>query len=197
MGKNHVAKWQSELMVKKGKELKEAANENDIFDFKAQLVTLESQLQSMKTKGFLRSYKSYNPPADLDSKFLRCVSEILEQKLSDISSVQNMEITSLDLKLKLINGLHKEFSHKIYNYYKHPVSTSTPYQQLHDDMLDGNLPDNLVVQLDAIRFTGEGDHPMDKVTAFPRRNTIYTSINARDQIVAKKKPSPYQEEDYN
>ena len=27
-------------MVKKGKELKEAANEDDIFDFKAQLVTL-------------------------------------------------------------------------------------------------------------------------------------------------------------
>ena len=80
-----------------------------------EICVLESQLQSMKTKGFLRSYRSYNPPADLDSKFLRCVSEILEQKLSDISSVQNMEITSLDLKLKLINALHKEFSHKIYN----------------------------------------------------------------------------------
>ena len=76
--------------------------------------------------------------------------------------------------------------------------TSTPYEQLHDQMLEGSLPDNLVIQLDAIRFTGEGDHPLNTVTAFPRRNTVLTNIETVDKlVVAKKKPSPYQEEDYN
>ena len=76
------------------------------------------------------------------------------------------------------------------------MSVSTPYEQLHDDMVDGNLPDNLVVQLNPVTFTGEGDHHLDQVTAFPRRNTVYTSIKARDTIV-KSKPSKYQEEEYN
>ena len=66
-------------------------------------------------------------------------------------------------------------------------------------MLEGSLPDNLVVQLDAIRFTGEGDHPLNTVTAFPRRNTIVTNIKHLEElgVAPKKKHSKYQEEDYN
>ena len=64
-------------------------------------------------------------------------------------------------------------------------------------MIEGNLPDNLVVQLDAVRFTGEGGHPMNEVTAFPRRDTVLLGMKAKDKFVVKNKPSRFQETDYN
>ena len=64
--------------------------------------------------------------------------------------------------------------------------------------MDGKLPANLVIQADAVRFTGEGDHPLNTVTAFPRRNTVISSIYSRDnKHVPVSKPSRHQEEDYN
>ena len=65
-------------------------------------------------------------------------------------------------------------------------------------MMDGKLPDNLVIQLDALRFTGEGDHPPNTVSAFPRTNTVISSIYSKDsKYVPVSKPSRHQEEDYN
>ena len=87
-----------------------------------------------------------------------------------------------------------------------PISCSTPYQQLHEDMAEGKLPDNLVVQLDAVRFTGEGGHPLNEVTAFPRRPTVPTGMSAVKEFMKNRNkkaqptvstPSRYQEEDYN
>ncbi len=35
------------------------------------VVTFEQQLQSLKTRGFLRPYKAYDPPPDLDQRWTR------------------------------------------------------------------------------------------------------------------------------
>ena len=185
-------------------------------------------MASLKTKGFLRSYQSYTPPPDVEDKFVKCLETVFGD--DSLESLKKKSLTDKETKLKALNALNHQFSHKVHNsrihlmktvddlltYYKvvitkfqiastkfnipqAPVVTSTPYKQLHEDMLEGSLPDNLVVQLDAIRFTGEGDHPLNTVTAFPRRNTIVTNIKHLEElgVAPKKKHSKYQEEDYN
>ena len=80
-------------------------------------------MQSLKSKGFLRAYKNYEPPADLETKFLSCISDSLQKNITDLNSVQNMEIASLQLKLKLLNSLNREFSHKVHNSRLHQMKT--------------------------------------------------------------------------
>ena len=171
---------------------------------------VESQMQSLKTKGFLRSYRSYSPPRDLTPRFLSCVSSALGKEV-DETSLDNVQLTDKATKLKVLVALSKEFSHTVHNsrlhlmtslapvyhFYQSPISTLTPYDQLHEDSQDGLLPDNLVIQLDPVRFTGKGDSPMDQVTAWPRRDTVVTSINTKEKYKGNKKEfSKYQEEDY-
>ena len=129
-----------ELMQKKNKELLESKNQEDLIQFNSDITTLgtfinlninlfwswlflESQMQSLKSKGFLRAYKNYEPPADLETKFLSCVSDSLQKNITDLTSVQNMEISSPELKLKLINSLNREFSHKVHNSRLHQMKT--------------------------------------------------------------------------
>ena len=84
------------------------------------------------------------------------------------------------------------------SYFQSPISAVTPYDKLYEDSQNGELPDNLVVQKNAIRFSGKGDHPLDKVSAFPRNNTVLHSLTSRQKYQAQKKPYDYyQEEDYN
>ena len=184
-------------------------------------------MESIKHKGFLRAYQSYEPPSDVEEKFFSSVRKILPNSSNEQESMKSTLLDDLDTKLKVLNSLSSEFSHHVPNsllhqmktvadllvFYKvlslslylrfprHPIqssiSTLTPYEQLHTEMMDGKLPDNLVIQLDAVRFTGEGDHPLNTVTAFPRRNTVTSSIYTRDKFVPVSKPSRHQEEDDN
>ena len=167
-------------------------------------------MQSLKTKGFLRSYRSYSPPRDLTPRFLSCVYSALGKEV-DETSLDKVQLTDKSTKLKVLVALSKEFSHTVHNsrlhlmtslapvyhFYQSPISNLTPYDQLHEDSQDGLLPDNLVIQLDPVRFTGKGDSPMDQVTAWPRRDTVVTSINTKEKYKGNKKEfSKYQEEDY-
>ena len=167
-------------------------------------------MQSLKTKGFLRSYRSYHPPRSLTPRFLSCVSTVLGMKV-DEASLDKVQLTDKNTKFKVLVSLSTEFSHSVHNsrlhlmtslapvyqFYQSPISSLTPYDQLHQDSQDGLLPDNLVIQLDAVRFTGKGDSPMDKVSPWPRRDTVVTSIKSRDKYKGNKKDySKYQEEDY-
>ncbi len=49
-----------------------------------------------------------------------------------------------------------------------PVSTQNPYELLYQQQEEGQLPPNLCIQKNPIRFTGTGDHPFDKVGRFRR-----------------------------
>ena len=77
------------------------------------------------------------------------------------------------------------------------VSALNPYEKLHEDYIAGLLPPNLVVQLDPVLFTGEGDHPMNDVSAYPRTQRFETDIYAREKYPPRKADhSPYEEQDY-
>ena len=184
-------------------------------------------MESIKHKGFLRSYQSYDPPADVEERFYSSVAKILKESVNEKGSMNRIELVDLETKLQILNSLCSEFSHRIPNSLLHqmktvadllmfykvtikfsndcflfcpmqsPISTLTPYEQLHEEMIDGRLPENLVIQLDAVRFTGEGDHHLNTVSAFPRRNTVISSIYKRDNVVHQSKHSRHQEEEYN
>ena len=53
----------------------EAECEDDLFAFR-DLSSLEAQMQSLKSKGFLRAYKAYTPPHDLTPRFLSVCSQV-------------------------------------------------------------------------------------------------------------------------
>ena len=78
-------------------------------------VVSEGQLESLQHRGFLRAYKSYNPPADLDQKFTSCISKVLEKNTEDLSSLMKIKLTDAETKLKVLNALNKEFSHRVHN----------------------------------------------------------------------------------
>ena len=55
----------------------------------------------------------------------------------------------------------------------------TPYDRLHEASESGQLPPNLQIQKDAVRFTGKGDHRMDQVL-FTRVSYIYIIDQSRE-----------------
>ena len=215
-------------MKKKNREISETLNDDDMFKFydpssigsififilkppNTNNPILESQMMSLKTKGFLRAYQEYKPSVDVTERFLSLSSAVLKRSVTE-SNLENVKFADSVEKLKLLLELEKEFCHSIPNsmlhemsdlklvhaFYSTPISVNTPYEQLHKDSQDGNLPSNLVIQLEPIRFTGKGDHRLDQVSAFPRRETVVTGLKTRkkfNNVVPDY--SKYQEEDYN
>ena len=153
----------------------EMDHEEDLFAFQ-NLTSLEAQMNSLKTKGFLRAYKAYQPPTDLAPRFMSVCSEVLGIPVAR-ESLDSVSLDSLDKKAKLLKALYTEFGHLVHSsrlhemktldrlflFYSSEVSSLNPYEQLHRDKEADLLPSNLVIKKDPIRFTGQGDHPLDQV----------------------------------
>merc|ERR1712059_11823 len=204
-------KLRIDQLKEQNREQKEAENEDDMLAFN-HLTSLESQMESLKSKGFLRAYSPYRPPSDLLPRFLSTctkVLEIMEPVLLD--SLHTFLLDSNKKKFEVLQALSEEFGHTVHSsrlhemtspdrfflFYESPINTLNPYEKLHRDFEGGLLPPNLVIQLDPIRFTGKGDHPLDKVTAFPRSNTLVTDIYGKEKYASRRaEPTAWEEEDY-
>ena len=78
-------------------------------------------MDSIKHKGFLRAYQSYDPPSDVEEKFFSSVGKILE--ISERESMKSTPLDQLDKKLKILNALSTEFSHHVPNSLLHQMNT--------------------------------------------------------------------------
>ena len=78
-------------------------------------------MQSLKTKGFLRAYRSYTPSQDLLPRFLSCVSRELGVKV-DEAAMDDLELLDKDIKFKVLIALSKEFSHSVPNSMLHQMT---------------------------------------------------------------------------
>jgi len=201
---------QVDAIRSKNKERLEENCKEDIFDLRQiDLTSLESQMQSLKTKGFLRAYKPYTPPNDLKQRFLKSCQAILGESV-DWDKLDKIPLDNTDTKFSILFSLSKEFGHSVHNsrlhemvtlaevllFYEYPIDTRTPYEQLHAQAEDGTLPANICIQLDPHRFTGKGDHLLDKVTAWPRSNTYSNrNIYTRDKYPPLKAATHYWHED--
>eukprot|EP00095_Tigriopus_kingsejongensis_P006974 maker-scaffold693_size110418-snap-gene-0.24 protein:Tk06974 transcript:maker-scaffold693_size110418-snap-gene-0.24-mRNA-1 annotation:"mitochondrial 39s ribosomal protein l50" len=148
-------------------------------------VSYEEQLSSLKKRGFLRAYKPYTPPEDVEARFMSVCAEILpnfQEQAGDITKI----LLSSPSKGQILCALHAEFQHKVPNslihtmvsldhvflFYNTTVDVRTPYEKLHESRDEGQLPPNLNIQLRAARFDPKGDHWTNRTTAYPGTNTI-------------------------
>jgi len=188
----------------------EPVDNHETKQFLHDFTTLESQMTSLKNKGFMRKYLSYDPPADVQTIFLKTCSSVLGQDVT-ASNLKTHKLQDPDLKFELLNSLGKELNHYVHNsrlrdmddldklfiFYTTPVDMKNPYTRLCDEGEEGKLPPNLIIQKNPLRFTGKGEHRLDQVTAYPRSPTIVSGLYARDKFkAADTELDPYSERDY-
>ena len=109
----NIPKHEVQRMKDLNREAKEKDNEEDLYAFN-KLLTLQSQMESLKTKGFLRAYRSYTPPKDLRTRFLSCVSEVLGTEVT-LDNIDSIEISDSKQKFTLLKALNTEFDHRVHN----------------------------------------------------------------------------------
>jgi len=169
--------------------------------------TFRAQMDSLQSKGFMRTYPQYYPSEDVETIFLKVCSTVLEKEVS-ISDMHTVKLSDQNQKFTLLTSLGKEFNHfvhnsrlrdmdsldKVYLFYVTRVDQKNPYDRLFEDV---DLPPNLHIQKDPVRFTGKGDNKFDQVTAFPRSSTIVSGLYTRDKFEAHETElDNYAEQDY-
>ena len=80
-------------------------------------------MESIKHKGFLRAYQSYDPPSDVEEKFFSTVGKILQKSSNEQESMRSTSLDDLDTKLQILNSLSSEFSHHVPNSLLHQIKT--------------------------------------------------------------------------
>ncbi|GFR71266.1 39S ribosomal protein L50, mitochondrial [Elysia marginata] len=146
--------------------------------------TTLSRLNSLKKKTVGTSVRGYSPPPDVEEKVINTVSDVMAQQV-DLS-------TKLDdrlLKFKVLTRLMEELDHTVPNtelsmmdtvgdvltFFSSPVVDRSAYE----DLSKLNLPRNLHIQMEPVRFDPETDTFFDGQTAFPGRPTVVTSLKYR------------------
>jgi len=174
----------------------------------AKVTTFENQLASLNLRGFQRSWRPFQPPKNMESKFVtaceKCFGKEWEKLGKDLSQIR----ISGETKAQLLAALAEEFKghrvpnsllhtmtsvDKVLSFYSTPVSDQSPYDKLEAGVQRGDLPQNLHVQIEPLRFdptTSTSD--LGKISAFPRHSTILVSPESRKKWKPfKAKRSPY------
>ena len=100
-------------MREKNKELLEKDNELGTQQF-SNSVTLKAQIDSLKTKGFLRAYQPYTPPDDVLARLVAVCSETLGMQV-DAANLSGVRLIDMDTKFAVLNALAKEFNYAVHN----------------------------------------------------------------------------------
>ncbi|XP_053685537.1 uncharacterized protein LOC128735079 [Sabethes cyaneus] len=154
--------------------------------------SVESVGQSLASRGYLRPVKPYSPPKDVRDKILE-----LSKVLSKTNS--NEKFADVQQKFALLSACHKAFNHAVPNsqlheitsiddtiaFYQTPVDTTLPL----DALKTVDLPQNLFIQHEYIRFHPESDTMFGGKSAFPKSSTIVTGLKYKDKYrghIAKK-----------
>ncbi|XP_049867590.1 39S ribosomal protein L50, mitochondrial [Pectinophora gossypiella] len=143
--------------------------------------TLQAASESLAARGFLRPNKEWAPPIDIEETVLKICSANGLKSDSDFDS--------LDTKFKVLKACFEETGHGVPNsllhtiecvddlqeFYSTPVDTTTPFDQL--KKMD--LPKNLHIQKDYVRFHPDTDTLFNGKSAFPKSSTLVTGLKTR------------------
>jgi len=162
----------------------------------------EFDVQSMTSRGFLRFQKSYTPPSDVNHRFLHLV-KTLNPQLGQLKENELAQYRLSDSRLKydLLTKANDEFEHSVPNsmlylietigdalkFYNAPIQTLTPFDELQKRK---DLPPNLHIQKDPLRFDPATDTMFGGVTAFPLSSTVVSGLHGKKKyqsVIAKKK----------
>ncbi|KAG5900633.1 hypothetical protein JTB14_005910 [Gonioctena quinquepunctata] len=145
---------------------------------------IDSSAQSLAAKGFLRPQKGYIPPENIDQQ----LKDIFQSVLG--STNDSTKLTDLNKKFALFYKCADTLGHSVPNsllhhletlrdvkiFYKSPIDTTTPL----DKMKHMELPENVHVQFDYVRFNPKSD-AFGGVTAFPESSTIVTGLKYKNK----------------
>ena len=182
----------------------------------AKVTSFENQMQSLKLQGFQRPYRPYNPPKNMERKFVETCQSALGDKFGEDFS--KVELQGLD-KVKVLSALTETFNghrvpnsllhtmtslDKVFTFYSTSVDKLSPYDRLELGVSHGVLPQNLHVQIDPVRFDPAdvmSTNDLGRISAYPKMSTILTTPESqRKWAPYKAKHSPYKNsknDDYN
>uniref|UniRef100_A0A0K2UD89 Large ribosomal subunit protein mL50 n=1 Tax=Lepeophtheirus salmonis TaxID=72036 RepID=A0A0K2UD89_LEPSM len=162
-----------------------------------------SQVESLKTKGFRRHYKAYEPPQDIDALVLSTLNEVYTLPQSTVADQVSLN-KDLVKKAELLESLAVKTNHRVPNsflhfltngqhlleFYRTPVDMKNYYDRLSSSSAE--LPKNIYIQKEAIRFDPSDDHPLHKVSAYPRSSTIIMNPESKRKFKGvRTKHSPF------
>uniref|UniRef100_A0A023FRT7 Large ribosomal subunit protein mL50 n=1 Tax=Amblyomma parvum TaxID=251391 RepID=A0A023FRT7_AMBPA len=148
-----------------------------------------SALASLGARGFCRPMKPYKPADDVEDRVKAIYEDVLGQK-ADSAWLQT-PITEPLVKFRLLTRCIKEFGHDIPNsqlmnvkcaddvveFFSTPVEGLSPYELLVRQK--DQLPKNLHVIPNYVRFHPETDTFFGGVNAYPGTSTIVTGLKAK------------------
>jgi len=150
----------------------------------------EFDVESLNARGFLRFQKSYDPPENVAAKVIQLCKTCLNYEGSGNSDLLSIKLTDSRVKYDLLSKAHETFNHSVPNsmlhmmetvedvvkFYCTRINTLTPYEEL---SRNDNLPPNLHVQKDPIRFGPGATDMFGGQTAFVKRCTIVTGLRSK------------------
>lgn len=173
------------------------------------VTTFESQMQSLASRGFQRSWRPFSPPKNVEEVFVSACQKAFG---ADKWSMINQDFSKVKIqgveKVKLLSILAEDFGghrvpnsllhtmttlDKVFTFYSTEVTDQSPYDLIESGVRQGTLPQNLHVQLEPYRFDPTtATSEIGKTSAFPRESDIFVTPEARKKFTPfKAKRSPY------
>jgi large subunit ribosomal protein L50 len=151
---------------------------------------IESMAAKLNSKGYLRPFRGYNPPHDVQQQ-ITSIAEGL--------NIKNNTKLSQQQKFQFLSACFTAFKHSVPNsqlhevsslndviaFYQTPVDVTLPL----DPVNTVDLPENLHIQHEPLRFHPQTDTMFGGKTAFPKSSTIVTGLKYKDKYkghIAKK-----------
>ncbi|XP_026758063.1 39S ribosomal protein L50, mitochondrial [Galleria mellonella] len=142
---------------------------------------IQAAAESLAARGFLRPNKPWDPPANIE--------ETIVKICTDNGLKSDSEFEDLGKKFAVLKACYQETGYSVPNsllhtiecvddlkqFYKTPVETKTPF----DVLVKMDLPKNLHIQENYVRFHPEKDTLFNGKSAFPKSSTIVTGLKTR------------------
>jgi len=181
----------------------------------AKVTTFENQMESLKTRGFRRPYLPYTPPNDMEQLFFEACAKVLPADVFsnniDLSTVKLDDKLGGHVKCELLNAIGEALHHyipnsmlhemnsldKILHFYSVEITKESSYDRLESMSKKGELPPNLYIQLEPVRFDPKAaeedgnEQDVARITAYPRSSTIIVTPESRKKyrdVIAKHPP---------
>jgi len=146
-------------------------------------------VQALNARAFLRFQKPYDPPRNAVGMVLDLCRSCLNLK-GDETILVKAELSDPRQKFELLSKASETFRHAVPNsmlhmmstvgdlvqFYNTPVKTTTPWEEL---VRNPDLPPNLHVQKDPLRFHPETDTRFGGESAFPKSSTMVVGLRTK------------------
>ena len=177
----------------------------------AKVTSFENQLASLQQRGFQRPLRKYSVPIDVEERFAKVCQDVLALETGNLNHPTDLTKIRIEgaSKIQLLACLAESFSghrvpnsllhtmtslDKVLTFYSTRVDMLSPYDRLEQGVRSGELPNNLTVQVEPLRFDPDSSASkldVNRISAFPRSSTILSTPEARKKwksVTAKHSP---------